>query len=111
MITGKSTLVEVLGNYALGVEFSDPHRFQVKEEEGPTEKITSYTLFTRDKQRLLHPVTLIDTPGFQKGTLEEDKMLMQNIRDFIYRHHKHGVDAIVYTVQGSQVVSSFVASR
>ncbi|CAG0879991.1 unnamed protein product [Darwinula stevensoni] len=103
--SGKSMLEEVIGNYGLGVDFRDPYRFQMKEDR-PTERITSHTFFTRDKERFPKAVTLIDTPGFQKGTLEEDRKLMEDIRAFIHLHHHAGVHAIVYVVQGSQVASS-----
>ena len=103
-ITGKSTLVEVLGNYILGVEFRDVDRFQVRRKDGPTDTITSYTFFTRYTQRFPRPITLIDTPGFQRGTPGDDQMLMNNIRTFIRLHHKQGIDAIIYVVPGPQVV-------
>ncbi|CAG0888215.1 unnamed protein product [Darwinula stevensoni] len=101
-MTGKSMLLEVLGNYGLGVEFGDPYRFQVKEEEGPTDKIASYTFFTRDTQRFPRPITFIDTPGFQRGRLEDDRTLMNDIRGFIHRNHYHGIHAVIYVVTGSQ---------
>ncbi|CAG0888217.1 unnamed protein product [Darwinula stevensoni] len=101
-MTGKSMLLEVLGNYGLGVEFGDPYRFQVKEEEGPTDKIASYTFFTRDIQRFPCPITFIDTPGFQRGRPEDDRMLMNEIRAFIDRYHKQGIQAVIYVVPGSQ---------
>ncbi|CAG0892973.1 unnamed protein product [Darwinula stevensoni] len=99
--SGKSMLLEVLGNYGLGVGLHDPHRFQMK-KEGPTDEISSYTFFTRDRQRFPRPVTLIDTPGFHKGQPEEDQKLMDAICDFVCLHHKHGVNAVIFVVPSSQ---------
>ncbi|CAG0892976.1 unnamed protein product [Darwinula stevensoni] len=98
---GKSMLLEVLGNYGLGVGFRDPYRFQVK-KEGPTDEISSYTFFTRDRQRFPLPVTFIDTPGFLKGKPEEDQKLMDAISDFIWLHHKQGVNAVIFVVPSAQ---------
>ncbi|CAG0887900.1 unnamed protein product [Darwinula stevensoni] len=100
--SGKSMLQEVMGNYGLGVEFQDSYRFQMKTEDGPTNSITSHTYFTRDAQRFPRPVTLIDTPGFQKGTPEMDRQLTEAIRDFIHMNHPLGIHAVVYVLPGSQ---------
>ncbi|CAG0899730.1 unnamed protein product [Darwinula stevensoni] len=100
-MSGKSKLVDVLGNYGMGVSFRDPYRFQVK-EDGPTEKITSHTFFTRDERRFPRPVTLIDTPGLQKGNPKDDKKLMEDIRAFIQHHHQQGIHAVIYVAPNSQ---------
>ncbi|CAG0887898.1 unnamed protein product [Darwinula stevensoni] len=99
--SGKSMLMEVLGNYGLGVDFLDRYRFQVK-EDGPTEKIISHTFFTRDKSRFPRPVTFIDTPGFQRGKPEMDQKLVEDIRAYICSKHEQGIHAIIYVVPGSQ---------
>ncbi|CAG0888222.1 unnamed protein product [Darwinula stevensoni] len=101
-VAGKSMLEEAMGNYVLGVDFQDPYRFQVKKEHGPTASITSYTFFTRDKQKIPCPITIIDTPGFQKGTPEEDQRLMEDIRDFIHSNYPLGIHAVAYVVPVSQ---------
>ncbi|CAG0887896.1 unnamed protein product, partial [Darwinula stevensoni] len=101
--SGKSMLVEVLGNYILGVEFHDVDRFQVRRKDGPTDTITSYTFFTRYTRRFPRPITVIDTPGFQRGTPGPDLKLIGDIRTFVHLHHKQRIDAVIYVVPGSQV--------
>ncbi|CAG0888640.1 unnamed protein product, partial [Darwinula stevensoni] len=96
----KSMLIEAMGNYWLGVDFKDPYRFQMKKEDGPTNSITSYTFFTRDERRFPLPVTLIDTPGFQKGTIELDLQLMEDIRTFAQEMEIHAVGFVVPGSQG-----------
>ncbi|CAG0883046.1 unnamed protein product [Darwinula stevensoni] len=100
LLLGKSMLLEVVGNYGLGVDFQDPYRFRIKEE--PTEKITSHTFYTRDIRRFPRPITLIDTPGFQKTTPEMDRKLVEDIRAFIHQKYLLGVHAVVYVIPGSQ---------
>ncbi|CAG0891906.1 unnamed protein product [Darwinula stevensoni] len=90
--SGKSMLVETMGNYGLGVDFRDPYRFQVKMEES-TDRSISHTFFARDARRFPRPVSLIDTPGFQKGT--------EQICTFVHSNYLD-VHAVVYVVQGSQ---------
>ncbi|CAG0898219.1 unnamed protein product [Darwinula stevensoni] len=104
--SGKSMLEEVMGNYLLGVDFRDSHRFRVKEDNGPTNQITSYTFYTRDRKMSRRPVTIIDTPGFQKGTPADDKKLIEDIRAFTQAIDIH---AVVFVVPGSQIgAQSFV---
>ncbi|CAG0883043.1 unnamed protein product [Darwinula stevensoni] len=99
--SGKSMLQEAMANYGLGMDYLDPYRFQVKVDE-PTEKITSHTFFTRDKKRFPRPVTFIDTPGYQRGTVLQDCKLMEDIRVYIRSKHALGIHAIIYVVQHSQ---------
>ncbi|CAG0883045.1 unnamed protein product [Darwinula stevensoni] len=107
--SGKSMLVEVMGNYGLGVNFRDPYRFRVKEER-PTSEIISHTFFTRDDLRFPHAVTLIDTPGFLEWETEVTQKLAEEIRSFL-RVNRLGIHAIVYVIPCSQVASSFLISR
>ncbi|CAG0883044.1 unnamed protein product [Darwinula stevensoni] len=99
--SGKSMLQEAMANYGLGVDLLDLYRFQVKVDQ-PTEKITSHTFFTRDEKRFPRPVTFIDTPGFQRGTVVQDCKLMEDIRVYIRSKHALGIHAIIYAVQSSQ---------
>ncbi|CAG0882779.1 unnamed protein product [Darwinula stevensoni] len=98
--TGKSRLLEVIGNYGLGVDYWDPYRFQVKKDEH-TEKITSYTFSTRYENRLPLPVTIIDTPGFLNATAEDDRKLMGDIRNFIHSNQMP-IHAVAYVIPASQ---------
>ena len=100
--------MEVMGNYELGVNYRNPYRFLVNKEERPTEKITSYTFSTRDKRNFPLPITVIDTPGFQRRKPEEDNTLREDILNFIRSSHKLNIHAVVYVVPGSQVTYSIL---
>ncbi|CAG0891905.1 unnamed protein product [Darwinula stevensoni] len=97
---GKSMLVEVMGNYGLGVSFRDPYRFRVK-VEGRTREIVSHTFYTRDERRFPQAVTLIETPGFFEFETGMNQLLAGYIPHFI-RMNGLGIHAIVYVVPCSQ---------
>ncbi|XP_063051951.1 uncharacterized protein LOC134446518 [Engraulis encrasicolus] len=77
--TGKSTLINALVNYTMGVTWKDEVWFQVVKEEGKrqTESHTSdvvvYEVFGFEGQLLPFSLTLIDTPGYgaTKGTKDD----------------------------------------
>ncbi|KAH3768533.1 hypothetical protein DPMN_169747 [Dreissena polymorpha] len=74
--TGKSTLVDGMANYILGVTWNDPFRFSIvnlEDEEkkkignqavSQTEWITCYTIYPHEGSRISYTINIIDTPGF-----------------------------------------------
>ncbi|CAG2247510.1 unnamed protein product [Mytilus edulis] len=74
--SGKSTLINCIANYVIGVTWQDPFRFtlmdldksrQVKAPNkalSKTEWITCYTIFSDACRRIDYTINLIDTPGF-----------------------------------------------
>lgn len=73
--SGKSTLVDGIVNYIMGVSFDDPFRFRIvtlEEEEkkshnqaiSQTEWITVYKIYPAEGSRLNYTLNIIDTPGF-----------------------------------------------
>ena len=86
---GKSTLINGMVNYLLGVRWEDDFRFKLIVEESKsqavsqTTKITAYTLFHQDGFAVPYTLTIIDTPGFgdTKG-LERDKEITSQVKEF-----------------------------
>ena len=71
--SGKSTLVDAMVNYILGVKWDDPFRFKVVPDENQcgTRCITSYTIHHTEGMTILYTLTIIDTPGFgDEGTMK-----------------------------------------
>ncbi|XP_014903260.1 uncharacterized protein LOC106956753 isoform X1 [Poecilia latipinna] len=64
--TGKSTLVNALFNYAVGVKFGDDVWFQLVEDQtgSQTSDVIVYQIFGFEDQTLPFSLTIIDTPAF-----------------------------------------------
>ena len=82
---GKSTLINGIANYIMGVRWQDDFRFKVIVDEGETSqahsqtsKITAYTFHNSN---LSYTLTVIDTPGFgDTRGIENDKIIVEQIR-------------------------------
>ena len=68
---GKSTLINGMANYLLGVKWKHDFRFKLITDEGSgsqansqTKWITAYTFPRRDGSPISYNLTIIDTPGF-----------------------------------------------
>ncbi|CAI5657655.1 unnamed protein product [Oreochromis niloticus] len=88
---GKSTLINALLNYTMGVKWEDRVWFKVVEEEkskseSQTESQTSdvivYEIFGFEDKTLPYSLTIIDTPGYgdTRGT-EHDDIISQRLLD------------------------------
>ena len=70
--SGKTTMINALINYVLGVKFEDSFRFQLVNEvlrrgsqaHSQTSEVTVYDIYYRDGFRIPFSLTIIDTPGF-----------------------------------------------
>ncbi|KAM6902324.1 uncharacterized protein FYW49_015948 [Xenentodon cancila] len=85
---GKSTLINALVNYVLGVKFEDEVWFQIVEDEkrSQTEHQTTdvmvYEMFGSEDQTLPFSLTIIDTPGFgDTRGIEADVFISQRLLD------------------------------
>ena len=105
--SGKSTLINVMFNYIMGVEFQDNFRLnligQEKTEHGDyvnqaksqTKWITSYTIHHRDGFTIPFKLTIIDTPGFgDTDGIQRDKEITKQITKFFKKKGENGIDAI-----------------
>ena len=97
---GKSTLVNGMVNYLLGVQWNDEFRFKIITEESKasqahsqTQYITAYTFHPMKGSAVPFAFTIIDTPGFG-GTegLESDKKITEQIKEFFSIAPPDGID-------------------
>ncbi|XP_005953028.1 uncharacterized protein LOC102299495 [Haplochromis burtoni] len=83
---GKSTLINALFNYAMGVKWEDEVWFQIVEEEennqtdSQTSDVIVYEIFGFEDEILPYSLTVIDTPGYgdTRGT-EHDDIIYQKL--------------------------------
>ncbi|XP_017294726.1 septin-2 isoform X2 [Kryptolebias marmoratus] len=67
---GKSTLINTMVNYTIGVKWEDKVWFQIVEEEGRTQSesqtsnVIMYEIFGFEDKILPYSLSIIDTPGF-----------------------------------------------
>ncbi|XP_062572461.1 uncharacterized protein LOC134241282 [Saccostrea cucullata] len=112
--SGKSTLVDGIANYVLGVNFEDPFRFSLvtleKDEMkinnqaiSQTEWITVYKIMPSEDSRLNYTLNIIDTPGFgDTRGLERDHGIIDQIRHLFSAQGEQGVlyiDAVCFIVK------------
>ncbi|XP_057365108.1 uncharacterized protein LOC130685839 [Daphnia carinata] len=98
---GKSTLINGMVNYILGVRWKDPFRFKCVRDDmsiitnhARTNTVTAYTLRHQDGMTVPFSITIIDTPGYgdTKG-VKRDKQITRNIQHFLTQH-KTRIDQI-----------------
>jgi GTP-binding protein EngB required for normal cell division len=90
---GKSTLINGMVNYILGVKWNDPFRFKcVREDEttarnqaiSQTSSVTAYTIRHRNGMAVPYSITIIDTPGYgDTRGVKRDKEITRNIQQFL----------------------------
>ena len=95
---GKTTLINGIVNYIIGVEWKDDFRFKMILDEAnksqahsQTKFITAYTIHKTKDSLLPYTLTIIDTPGYgdTKGA-ERDKFITSQIREFFSM--QNGID-------------------
>ncbi|XP_078514838.1 uncharacterized protein LOC144773585 [Lissotriton helveticus] len=108
--SGKTTLINGMINFILGVEWKDNFRFKLinkvvttSQAHSQTSEVTAYEIHFQEGFRIPYSLTIIDTPGFgDTQGIEQDKKITQNIREFF---SKHGgldhIDAVCCVVQAS----------
>ncbi|XP_052233570.1 uncharacterized protein LOC127846397 isoform X2 [Dreissena polymorpha] len=110
--TGKSTLVDGMANFIMGVNWNDPFRFtmvNLEDEErqklaiSQTEWITSYTMYPQDGGRLKYAINIIDTPGFgDTRGFQRDQEIIEQIRELFSVQPPQGVaiiDAVCFLIK------------
>ncbi|WAQ94022.1 hypothetical protein MAR_006493 [Mya arenaria] len=109
--TGKSTMVDGIVNFALGVEWKDPVRFTVGEHltatqsqaSSQTQWINCYHLFPGNSGRVQYQVNIIDTPGFADTRgIERDMEIVHQIGELFQNCNKLGIysiDAVGFVVK------------
>ncbi|CAG0903048.1 unnamed protein product [Darwinula stevensoni] len=102
--SGKSTMINAIANFVLGVEWEDEFRFKIKTEKGQkkrssqysqTKWINSYIFQWQEGFRIPHSLTVIDTPGFgDTDGIEEDKRLVEKIKALFEKKGRQGMDQL-----------------
>ena len=95
---GKSTLINNMANYILGVTWSNDFRFKLiitdcggLQGQSQTKYITAYTFPYRRGSPIHYNLTIIDTPGFgDAGGIKRDKRIMTHIRRLFERSSQDG---------------------
>uniref|UniRef100_A0A3Q2DKX9 Uncharacterized LOC107083945 n=2 Tax=Cyprinodon variegatus TaxID=28743 RepID=A0A3Q2DKX9_CYPVA len=107
---GKSTLINALFNYAVGVKFEDEVWFQIveKEEErsqsqSQTSDVIVYQIFGFEGQSLPFSLTIIDTPGFGSTRgFKEDISVSRRLFDlFRSEDGVHEINAVGLVMKAS----------
>ena len=102
--SGKTTLINSMINYVLGVEYKDQFRFKLVTEDGDgkgnqahsqTSWITAYTIHHQKGFKVPYTLTIIDTPGFgDTRGIERDTEITKQIYNFFNFHGDEGIDHI-----------------
>ncbi|KAM6902197.1 uncharacterized protein FYW49_015830 [Xenentodon cancila] len=86
--TGKSTLINALVNYTMGVKFEDEVWFQIVEDEkrsqaeSQTSDVIVYEIFGFEDKTLPFSLTIVDTPGYgDTRGIEHDAVVSQRLFD------------------------------
>ncbi|XP_063048575.1 tyrosine-protein phosphatase Lar-like [Engraulis encrasicolus] len=98
--SGKTTLINGMINYVLGVDWEDNWRFKLIDEEtnksqahSQTSEVTAYQINCTEEFQIPYSITIIDTPGFgDTRGIKQDKEITERIRQFFT--NKDGIDSI-----------------
>nr|XP_015195114.1 PREDICTED: uncharacterized protein LOC102695955 [Lepisosteus oculatus] len=107
---GKTTLINTMINYILGVQWEDRFRFKLihketnhSQAESQTSIVTSYELHNQKGFVVPYSLTVIDTPGFgDTGGLSRDKLIIEQVKRFFTSPGSvDHIDAVCFVVQAS----------
>ncbi|XP_057368401.1 uncharacterized protein LOC130689893 [Daphnia carinata] len=97
--SGKTTMINAMINYVLGVQWEDPFRFILIDEDvtsqafSQTSEVTAYDIHYRNGFRIPCSLTIVNTPGFgDTQGIEGDKKITSAIKQFF--EHKNGIQAL-----------------
>ncbi|XP_078234583.1 uncharacterized protein LOC110082574 [Pogona vitticeps] len=108
--SGKTTLINGMANYILGVQWEDPFRFKLIHEEtrrgqdqSQTSEVTAYEINYRRGFQISYHLTIIDTPGFgDTRGIENDKLITEKVREFFSTPGGiDHIDGVCFVVQAS----------
>ena len=108
---GKSTLINGMVNYILGVQWKDNFRFKLITDEAKsqahsqTSTITAYTIHHMEGSRVPYNITIIDTPGFgDTSGLKRDEEITKQLKEFFSIGGQNGIshlDGIGFVTQSA----------
>ncbi|KAF4114006.1 hypothetical protein G5714_004229 [Onychostoma macrolepis] len=108
--SGKTTLINSMINYILGVQWIDDFRFvliderkQKSQAESQTSQITAYQINHMDGFHTEYSLTIVDTPGLgdTRGISHDQKIIAQIRELFSARGGIDCIDAVCFVVQAS----------
>ncbi|XP_074523615.1 uncharacterized protein LOC141788608 [Halichoeres trimaculatus] len=108
--TGKSTLINALTNYAMGVKWEDDVWFKIVEEEeraqseSQTPDVIMYEIFGFEGKPLPFSLTIVDTPGYgdTRGT-EQDDIVSKRLYDlFRSENGVHEINVVGLVLKASE---------
>ncbi|XP_035989430.1 uncharacterized protein LOC105922847 [Fundulus heteroclitus] len=108
--SGKSTLINGMINYMVGVEWNDSFRFKLINEDSSrsqahsqTSEVTVYEIYHQDGFKIPYSLTVIDTPGFgdTKGVTRDQEITEQIRRIFTSADGVTEIDAVCFVTQAS----------
>ena len=99
---GKTTLINGMVNYILGINWEDKFRFKLVVEDSKvsqacsqTKEITAYTFHPMKGSAIPYTFTIIDTPGFgDTEGLKRNKEITDQIKEFFSIPPPNGIDHI-----------------
>ncbi|KAK9967161.1 hypothetical protein ABG768_001573, partial [Culter alburnus] len=107
--SGKTTIINTMINYFLGVKFDNQEWYEITDEEeedvdetqSQTSEITVYEVFVEEKPTSL---TIIDTPGYgnTEGYDKDEEISECLIRLFSDKDGIHYIDAVCFVMTASQ---------
>ncbi|XP_073334419.1 uncharacterized protein [Pagrus major] len=108
--TGKSTLINALVNYTMGVKWEDDVWFQIVEEEernqseSQTSDVIVYQIFEFEGKTLPYSLTIIDTPGYgDPRGIEHDVIISQRLLDwFCSDDGVHEINAVGLVLKATE---------
>ncbi|KAK1879796.1 Cell division control protein 11 [Dissostichus eleginoides] len=107
--SGKSTLINGLINYIVGVEWEDDFRFKLVDEdqsrsqaESQTSEVTVYKINHQEGFKIPFSLTIVDTPGFGDTSIKRDEEITEQIRNlFSSKHGVSEIDSVCFVAQAS----------
>uniref|UniRef100_A0A3Q3WWX0 Septin-type G domain-containing protein n=1 Tax=Mola mola TaxID=94237 RepID=A0A3Q3WWX0_MOLML len=114
--TGKSTLINALVNYAMGVEWEDNVWFKFVEDlegeedkernqsESQTSDVIVYQIFGFEGKTMPCSLTIIDTPGYgdTRGTEKDDIVKLRLLDLFRSEDGVHEINAVALVLKASE---------
>ncbi|XP_041658390.1 uncharacterized protein LOC121519652 [Cheilinus undulatus] len=108
--SGKSTLINAMINYIVGVNWKDDFRFKLIDEdesrsqaESQTSKVTVYKINHQEGFKIPFSLTVVDTPGFgdTRGIGRDREITEQIQRLFTSDNGVNEIDAVCFVTQAS----------
>ncbi|XP_045028195.1 uncharacterized protein LOC123466488 [Daphnia magna] len=107
--SGKTTMINAMINYVLGVQWDDPFRFILIDEDvtsqafSQTREVTAYDIHYRNGFCVPYSLTIVDTPGFgDTEGIERDQEITSAVKQFF--ENRNGIqelDAVGFVVQSA----------